>query len=163
VLIKKQIKMKKVLFTLLVVLLTTVSMSGQKLWKNEVDDFTGDVKKFTNYYNVAKTSTGILKLSALRINNFYYIKIKSTSDLGCSGASGNYVIFKFTDGTKIELRDDLSDIDCSDSMPSLFRIDFNSPLITKVVEKIRLRQSEYYTDGTTTGTYTVSQIIKATN
>ena len=38
-------------------------LNAQELWKNEVDDFTGDVKKFTEYYTIAKTSFGQIKAS----------------------------------------------------------------------------------------------------
>lgn len=48
--------MKKVL--LLGAVALSLQLNAQKLWKNEVDDFTGDVKKFTNYYNIATTSVG---------------------------------------------------------------------------------------------------------
>ena len=68
--------MKKVVLLLAAIVLSC-QMNAQKLWKDEVDDFTGDVKKFTNYYNVATTDVGTLKVSALRLNDFYYIKMKS--------------------------------------------------------------------------------------
>jgi hypothetical protein len=88
--------------------------------------------------------------------------MKSTSDLGCSGASDNYAIIKFTDGTTLKLDKDYSDIDCSDSTPSLFSLNVNSPLFTKEIEKIRFKQSKYYTDGVTSGTYSLAQILEAT-
>ncbi len=153
--------MKKTLLLLLVMAFGS-QVNAQKLWKDEVDDFTGDTKKFTNYYNVAETNVGTLKVSALRLNEFEYIKMKCTSDLGCAGASDNYVMFIFTDGTKLKLSEDLADIDCSDGASSLFSIKANSPLKTKTIEKIRFKQSKYYTDGTTTGTYSMSEIINAT-
>jgi hypothetical protein len=153
--------MKKVVLVLAAIVLSC-QMNAQKLWKDEVDDFTGDLKKFTNYYNVATTDVGTLKISALRLNDFYYIKMKSTTDIGCSGATDNYIFFKFTDGTTLELKKDLSDIDCSDSTPSLYSLKDSSPLFTKEIEKIRFRQSKYYTDGVTSGTYSLAQIIKAT-
>jgi len=153
--------MKKVVLVL-VAIAFSCQMNAQKLWKDEVDDFTGDVKKFTNYYNVATTNVGTLKVSAIRLNDFYYIKMKSTSDLGCSGASDNYAIIKFTDGTTLKLDKDYSDIDCSDSTPSLFSLNANSPLFTKEIEKIRFKQSKYYTDGVTSGTYSLAQILEAT-
>lgn len=154
--------MKKPLLFLGAVALS-FQMNAQKLWKNEVDDFTGDVKKFTNYYNVATTDIGgTIKVSAIRLNDFYYIKMKCSTDLGCSGASDNYAIVKFTDGSTLNLSKDYSDIDCSDSASSLFSLKENSPLFTKEIDKIRFRQSKYYTDGKTSGTYTLSQILKAT-
>jgi hypothetical protein len=153
--------MKKILL-LLTVFAFSYQMNAQKLWKNEVDDFTGDVKKFTNYYDVATTDIGTLKVSAIRLNDSYFIKMKSTYTLGCSGARGNYAIIKFTDGTILNLDKDHSELDCSDSTSSLFSLSANSPLFTKEIEKIRFKQSKYYTDGVTSGTYSLAQIIAAT-
>ena len=153
--------MKKPLLYLGAVALS-FQLNAQKLWKNEVDDFTGDVKKFTNYYTIATTSVGQIKASAVRIKDFYYLKLKSTSDLGCAGARDNYAIIKFTDGTTLKLDKDLSDIDCADSSPSLFSISPNSDLANKEIEKIRFKQSKYYTDGTTSGKYSLSEIINVT-
>ena len=45
--------MKKVVLVLGAIVLSC-QMNAQKLWKDEVDDFTGDIKKFTNYYNLNK-------------------------------------------------------------------------------------------------------------
>ena len=150
------------LVLLLAVFALSFQSNAQKLWKNEVDEFTGDVKKFTNYYTIARTSVGQIKASVIRINDSYYLGLKSTYDLGCSGTRDNYVIIKFTDGTTLKLDKDLSDIDCSDSSPSLFSISNNDDLVNKQIDKIRFQQSEYYTDGKTSGTYSLSQIIKAT-
>tara|TARA_B100000768_G_scaffold140478_1_gene131974 strand:+ start:1000 stop:1470 length:471 start_codon:yes stop_codon:yes gene_type:complete len=153
--------MKKPLLLLGAVALS-FQLNAQKLWKNEVDDFTGDVKKFTNYYNIATTSVGKIKASAVRINDFYYLKLKSTSDIGCAGARDNYAIIKFTDGTTLKLEKDLAEIDCADSSASLFSISPNGDLANKEIDKIRFRQSKYYTDGNTSGTYSLSQIINVT-
>jgi hypothetical protein len=153
--------MKKVLLVLAMVALT-FSMNAQLLSQNEVDDFTGDVIKRTKFYNIATTNVGTVKAKAIRINNSYYLSVYSTADLGCAGARDNYLIFIFADGTKIKLDNDLYDIDCSDSATSLFRLEKNSPLFTKAIDKIRFRQSKYYTDGTTSGTYSLAQIIAVT-
>jgi len=152
--------MKKVL--LLGAVALSLQLNAQKLWKNEVDDFTGDVKKFTKHYIIATTNVGQIKASAIRINDHYYLSLKSTSDIGCAGARGNYVIIKFTDGTTLKLDKDLADIECADSSPSLFNISPNGDLANKEIEKIRFRQSKYYTDGNTAGTYSLSEIISVT-
>jgi hypothetical protein len=153
--------MKKVLLTLTAMIIVTLSVDAQKLRKNEVDDFTGYVKKYTNYYNAAKTDVGLLKASVLRIDDFVALKINSTSDLGCSGASGNYIIFKFTDGTSYRMDADKADIDCADDATSMYIIKKDNPLNHKVLSKIRLRMSEYYTDGVVYGTYTIKQLLDA--
>jgi len=153
--------MKKVLSTTVLLLVLSLSANGQKLWKNEIDDFTGDIKKFTSYYNAAKTEVGLIKVSAVRVNNFIALKLRSTSDIGCSGANGNYVIFKFTDGTSYRMDDDRSDIDCSDDSVSMYVIKKDNPLNYKTVSKIRLRMSDYYTDGSVYGTYSIKQLLNA--
>ena len=153
--------MKKVLSTTVLLLVLSLSVNGQKLWKNEVDEFTGNVKKFTNYYNAAKTDVGLIKASVARVDDFIALKLKSTSDIGCSGASGNYVIFKFTDGTSYRMDNDRADIDCSDDSVSMYIIKKDNPLNHKTVSKIRLRMSEYYTDGPVYGTYSINQLLNA--
>ena len=153
--------MKKVLLVLVAVL-AFGTMSAQKMWKNEVDDFTGSTIKITNYYNIARTNVGLIEASVVRIDSFFYLKLKSTADLGCAGALGNYAIIIFTDGTKIKLNDDIADIECADSPSSMFSLDASSPIFTKAISKIRFKQSEFYTDGKTSGTYTLSQIIGVT-
>jgi len=153
--------MKKPLLLLGAVALS-FQLNAQKLWKNEVDEFTGDVKKFTKHYIIATTNVGQIKASAIRINDHYYLSLKSTSDIGCAGARDNYVIIKFTDGTTLKLDKDLADIECADSSPSLFSILPNGDLANKEIEKIRFRQSKYYTDGNTSGTYSLSKIINVT-
>tara|TARA_R110000803_G_scaffold210020_2_gene280774 strand:- start:10 stop:471 length:462 start_codon:yes stop_codon:yes gene_type:complete len=152
--------MKK-LGLVLIALLVFTTINAQKMWKNEVDDFTGKTIKVTNYYNVAKTNVGLIKASVQRVNNTFYLQLKSTSDIGCAGASDNYVMFIFTDGTKLKLKDK-ADINCKDDSSSLFLLSENSPLFTKAISKIRLRHSEFYTDGETSGTYTLAQILGVT-
>ena len=136
----------------------TLGMNAQSLRVNETDEFTGDVKKFTKYYNIAKTNLGTLSASVLRINNSTFLKVSSSTDLGCAGARDNYIIFLFSDGTKITL-DDLADVSCKDSSSSMFNIgDIDFSLLTK----IRFQQSKYYTDGSVYGTFTLQQQINAT-
>ena len=154
--------MKKPLLLLLGAVLLSFQLNAQKMWKNEIDEFTGDVKKITSYYKIAKTNYGAIEASIARINNSYYLKMKHTSDIGCAGARDNYAIIKFTDGTILKLDDDLSDINCKASTSSLFELAANSPLYTKEIEKIRFRQSKFYVDGNTAGTYSLSQIINVT-
>ena len=149
--------MKKVALVLGMVALT-LGMNAQSLRVNETDEFTGDVKKFTKYYNIAKTNVGTLSASVLRINNHIFLKVSSSADLGCAGAHDNYITFLFSDGTKVTL-DDLADISCKDSSSSLFRLsDIDFCLLTK----IRFRQSKHYTDGSVYGTFTLQQQIDAT-
>ena len=152
--------MKKIIITIGMVVLA-LGMNAQQLTKNEVDDFTGEVKKFTEYYNIAKTSRGSFKAGIERIDNVYWIELYSTTDLGCSGTSGNKVIFKFTDGTSVKLFD-RSQIDCRDGATSSFIVEAGSPLFTKDIEKIRFEQSQYYADGETYGPFSLAELLQAT-
>ena len=135
--------------------------SSQNLFKNEVDEFTGEAKVITERYIVAK-GVGKLSMQVGRINDGYFMFVYSSTDLGCAGASGNYIILKFTDGTTLKLTDQ-SDVDCGDFSSSLFI--FNpSDFEGKTVEKIRLKKSEFYDDCEWTDKwceYTFSDFLKA--
>lgn len=149
--------MKKALLVLGMVALT-LGMNAQSLRVNETDEFTGSVKKFTNFYKLAKTEVGTLSSSVMRIDNYTFLQVSSSVDLGCSGAVGNKIIFLFSDGTKTEL-EDIADINCKDSASSLFNItnlDFSN------LTKVRFKQSEYYTDGVVYGSFTLQQQINVT-
>ena len=153
--------MKKTLLSLSLICAAAFGLNAQDLSTNEVDDFTGDVKKFTKYYNIGKSDVGLIKASIARLGNTYFLKVKSTTDLGCSGAAGNYIIFKFTDGTILKLDDDVSDIECADGSPSFYIIKAEGVLASKTIQMIRFRQSQYYTDATTYGTYSFVQLLDA--
>lgn len=151
--------MKNLLFIL--ISFFCLNSYGQDLLTNEIDEFTGEEKKLTVEYNVAK---GVSTLTAQvgKLNATYFIFLSSSSDLGCAGAVGNFVIFKFSDGSTIKLEDEAS-IDCGDYPRSLFIFnpaDFEG----KTVEKIRLKQSKYYDDcdwDNTLCKYTFLQLIEA--
>jgi len=150
--------MKKVLLLLGMVALT-FGMNAQSLRVNETDEFTGNKKKITKFYNIAKTDVGIIKASVLAINSFTFLSVNSTADLGCAGSHKNRIIFLFENGTTILLDKDLSDINCKDSAGSLFDItglDFTG------LAKVRFQQSEYYTQGPVYGSFTLQQQIDAT-
>ena len=149
--------MKKVLLVLGMVALT-FGMNAQKLSIDRTDEFTGSVIKATKYYNLAKTSVGTLKAKVTRVDDSTFLRVYSTSDLGCSGARGNSIIFLNADGSKVELKDE-ADISCSDYASSMFVI---SNLDLSCWTKVRFEQSEYYTDGVAYGTYSLEQLIQAT-
>lgn len=120
-----------------------IESTSQELWKNETDDFTGEVKKITESYAVAE---GVSKLSIQvgRVNESYFFFATPSIDLGCSGAVGNYIIIKFTDGSTLKL-EDKAKIDCDDDSSSLF-VFTPSDFEGKSIEKFRLQHSEYYDD-----------------
>lgn len=149
--------MKKVLSVLLVFALT-FSMNAQKLDVNEVDQFTGKVKKLTSSYNLAKTDVGTIRGSVIRIDDSRFLAVTCTADLGCVGARDNYIMFLYEDGSSVKLDNDFSDIDCSNESSSMYSI---SNLKTEGITHIRLRMSKYYTDGAVYGTYSLSDLMNA--
>ena len=126
-----------------IIALMALQVNSQELWKNETDDFTGEVKRITESYTVAE-GVGKLSISVGRFDQTYFMYVNSTYDLGCSGARNNSIIFKFTDGTTLKL-EDKAKIDCGDDPTSLFLLDLAS-LEGKQIEKIRFQRSEYYDD-----------------
>ncbi len=152
--------MKKVLLVLAVALLSTVTMNAQKLDVDEVDQFTGKTKKLTSFYNLAKSDVGMIRGSVIRINDSRFLSVTCTADLGCVGASDNYIIFLYADGSSVKLDDDFSDIDCSNEGNSMYSI---GNLKTEGITHIRLRMSKYYTDGAVYGTYSLTDLMNAVN
>ena len=149
--------MKKVLLVLSVFALT-FSMNAQKLDVNEVDQFTGKIKKLTSFYNLAKTDVGMIRGSVIRINDSRFLSVSCTADLGCVGARDNYIIFLYADGSSVKLDNDFSDIDCSSESNSMYSI---GDLKTEGITHIRLRMSKYYTDGAVYGTYSLTDLMNA--
>ena len=149
--------MKKV-FLIIGMLALTISMSSQALRVNETDEFTGSSKKYTKFYNLAKSNVGLIKASVMSIDGYKFLSVYSTGDLGCSGANGNYIILLFSDGSRKELKD-LAAISCKDQAISLFDM---TGLDVTGLEKVRFRQSEFYTDGIVYGTYSLNQMVNAT-
>ena len=151
--------MKKALLVLSVFALT-FSMNAQKLDVNEVDQFTGKIKKLTSFYNLAKTDVGMIRGSVIRINDSRFLSVSCTADLGCVGARDNYIIFLYADGSSVKLDNDFSDIDCSNESNSMYSI---GSLKTEGITHIRLRMSKYYTDGAVYGTYSLTDLMNAVN
>ena len=156
--------MKTLKTVLAIILLATFSMNAQKLTTDIVDDFTGDVKKITRFYKVGKGKGGIkntkLMISAIRVGeNALALWAYNPSISGFSGAVGNYIIFKFLDGTTLKIEDS-ADIDCGDYAQSTFLIMDLTELIEKEIVAIRLSQ-QGYGDYEPTGDYTISDLIKA--
>ncbi len=150
--------MKKVLLVLAVALLSSITMNAQKLDVNEVDQFTGKVKKLTSFYNLAKTDVGIIRGSIVRIDDSRFLSVTCTADLGCVGARDNYIMFLYEDGSSVKLGNDFSDIDCSNEAGSMYSI---NNLKTEGITHIRLRMSKYYTDGAVYGTYSLTDLVNA--
>ncbi len=126
-----------------IIALMALQVNSQELWKNETDDFTGEILRITETYTVAE-GIGELSIGVGRFDQTYVMYVSSTVDLGCVGAAGNYIMLKFTDGTTLKLKDKAK-IDCGDDPTSLFLLDLAS-LEGKQIEKLRYNRSEYYDD-----------------
>lgn len=145
----------------LAVALANLTMS-QELRVNETDEFTGTVKKITETYALAK-GVGAMKGSVAHIDDLYVLYTYSTVDLGCAGASGNYVIFLFDDKSTYKIDVDHADIDCGDYSQSIFIFDPNE-FEGKMINKIRFSQGDAYDDcivADANSEYTFSQLIQA--
>lgn len=139
-----------------------------KLKENEIDEFTGELKKITHFHTIAHTDTGFIKGLVRRVDDFYALALKSTSYLGCAGEKCNYVIFIFEDGSKLKLTEHLKLYNSLDSSISYYDItEYIDIFKNKKVTKIRFSQSKYYVDGNTKycrhiKIYCLSQLVKAT-
>ena len=111
---KNQNKMKNLILTVAVLAATMTAKAQVRIFNSSFDEFTGDLIINTRPKKVASSSTGSSFMYFGKINESNYLKVYSSSDLGCSGAAGNYIHFLFEDGTSLRLEEDLSKIDCSD-------------------------------------------------
>ena len=153
--------MKKTVVAIAIALTTVFSVNAQELRKNQTDEFTGVTKKISNFYNIGTGNGYTLELSTAYLTDgkadTHGMYFKTDADLGCAGSRGEYVFFKFTDGTTVKY-EGVGSIDCGNDTTSIFLFkeqDFKN----KTVEKIRFKRSEYYVDYTMNGTYTVKQLI----
>ena len=157
--------MKKTLAAIAIALTTVFSANAQNLSMNEVDEFTGQTKKVTEYYKVGKGNGYNLKLSVVQLSDgkasTFGMYFQTNGDLGCSGSVDEYVILKFTDGTTVKYKG-IGDVDCTDYATSTFIVNIED-FKDKTVEKIRLRRSEYYNDYEVGGSYTISELLTAVN
>lgn len=147
----------KNLITLILIATTTLATAQIKLRTDQVDEFTGTVKKFTKYYKVAK-GVGQMNMSISRVDSTYFLNMYSVADLGCGGTKDCYITFILEDATKVELKKDYADIDCSDYAISTFFFDpkeFTSP-----IAKVRFCQNKYYDDAEW-GKYTMKSFLDA--
>jgi hypothetical protein len=134
-------------------------------WKNEVDDFTGDTKRFTNNIKIGKTKSGNkVQFSYGSVKNSegntISLSLKNFGDLGCMSQTSTSTM-KLSDGSMVKLEYH-GDIDCSDGANFYSVIYSDTPgleeyvmdeddwnkFMTLEVEMIRINGSEYYTDTT---------------
>lgn len=113
--------------------------------KNEVDEFTGEIKKILKPKIIGKSKSNILKSSLALVENNYFISLTFSGDLGCV-TDDSYIIIKFEDGSTQKLFN-ISDIDCKESPKFVTRINsVYKELEGKKIDKIRLGLSEKYAD-----------------
>ncbi len=130
-----------------------------KLVQDEVDEFTKQVKKSTKAYYSGKTGSTV-KFWIARYGEEYALGIGTVTNLGCSGASDNYVIILFSDNTTLRLDTDMAKIDCSGGKYSLYSVN-ESMFKGKTIKKIRLRQTSGVVDADYTCEYSMQELIDA--
>jgi len=145
----------------------TISLSAQvTLRVDEVDDFSGDVKKVSKPTSKAFTSEeGYIKadISAVRVGDYTAITLSLNTDVGCLSEHSTKILIKLTDGEIIECKQ-LSDTDCSDRPSARFifvsddqmKMDESNlqeilgenlqKLLSTPVEKIRIYATDGYID-----------------
>lgn len=137
---------------------TQIKFPEYKLSKNEIDDFTGDLKRSTELITIGSTKRDKNNYSinlAVWMNKIVYsnkktylIKLRTPNELGCTGSDKNYVMIKFKDGEVIKLDNDIAKIDCDRSAHSVYKL--NDEALYKLrhyeIESIRYRKSDFYAD-----------------
>jgi hypothetical protein len=125
----------------------SIDLSDCKYWKDEVDDFTGKVKKYTKSKYVGKSSKsyGRLTMELRRFDDSYLLVCSHSSDLGCV-SSNSYLMIKLLNGEVLKLMN-IGDIDCSDMnvFVRLPETELNQ-LLKSPIEQIRIQGTEYYDD-----------------
>ena len=111
---------------------------AQKLELNEVDEFTGTSKKRTKLVQYNSSFGQVFVLQVAKFDSSHYAYFAHNPKLGCAGDVDNYVIFLFDDGSTLELKEDLAEIDCGGFPKSCYKFD-PKDFQEKNISKIRLR------------------------
>ncbi len=124
---------------------SNTDLSDCKYWKDEVDDFTGNIKKYTKSKLVGRSKYSNLNIELRRFDDSYLIYVTYSGDLGCV-SSDSWIMFKLLNGETIKLTN-FGDIDCGD-MNMFFALPKNTidKLLKSPIEKIRVQGTEYYSD-----------------
>jgi hypothetical protein len=129
-----------------------------KLIMNEIDEFTGNLKKYTEIVTVGSTKRNennysinlVISLGKIVSSGkiTYIIKLRTPNELGCTGSSKNYVMIKFNNGEVIKLDNDIAEIDCQRSAFSKYLLtdDVLNKLRYNEIQSIRFQKSEFYDD-----------------
>ncbi len=128
------------------------------LIENEIDKFTGFSKKTSKFNAIAlssKDADGYRKPFVVYMKKIissdtaiFALCLRTSYNLGCSGANGNYVMIKFTNGDVITLEKDIAKIDCAKSSISIFVLGEMElyKIKNQEISSIRFKKSEYYED-----------------
>lgn len=120
-------------------------------YKNEVDEFTGNKKIFTEPYNLNEIdlSIGEISIELRRIENSRFIWFHSYRDLGCTSSYDNnksYVKIKLENNDILTFHH-IGDVDCSEfSLLTRLTLSDINRLKKSPIKTIRLSGTDYYHD-----------------
>ena len=122
------------------------NVSDCNYWKDEVDDFTGNVKKYTESQLVGNTEDSSLNIELRRFDKSYLMYVSYSGDLGCVSSS-SWIMFKLLNGEIVKLIDFVGDINCDD-MNMFYSVSQENidKLLKSPIEKIRVQGSENFSD-----------------
>lgn len=161
--------MKNLSLLLFLFTLSFSTVSSQELLIDRVDDFTGELTKITAPFKIGESiqkhdAGNVIDILVARIGETYGLYVNTTSNIGCAGANGNTIIFKFKDGTLLTLNDE-GNIDCSISASSIFELNSANlkRLESNTIDMIRLSKSEGRIDVKVPldNKYTIKELIAA--
>ena len=87
-----------------------------------MDEFTGTSKKRTKLVQYNSSFGQVFVLQVAKYDSSHYAYFAHNPKLGCAGDVDNYVIFLFDDGSTLELKEDLAEIDCGGGSKKLLQI-----------------------------------------
>lgn len=155
--------MKRYFFTLLMAVSGVIcgTLFGQTLTIDKVDDFTGDVTRKTEYYEIGRSSNGKkLHCAAVRLGDIIFLDLWTNAEQGCGGAVDNYVHFLFEDGDSYRNDRDENKVSCED-YASCYYVVSMSDFAGETTTKIRFKMSDGYVDYDWSGSYSISSLIAA--
>jgi hypothetical protein len=121
--------------------------NGCLYWKNDVDEFTGDIKKYTISKNIGYNDISEnLTFELRKVNSSRYIFGKYTGDLGCISYD-SYIMIKLQNGDIIKMIH-IGNVDCGSNSPMYFKINDSDyeKLLNSPMASIRISGTEFYTD-----------------
>jgi hypothetical protein len=134
---------------------------GQELSIDRKDEFTGEIVRKTEYYEIGDAiNHGKLYAAAVRIGDIVFLELFTTAEQGCVGGISNYVQFLFDDGKTLKNSEDQADIDCKDKA-SAYYVFNKTQFVGKRVRKIRYAMTEGYVDYEWNGDFQIVDLLGA--